>query len=59
MNNLEMNTLEKTEEVRELSTVEVEDVAGGFIPLIIVAAALLAYNKHRADNTAACGCPLT
>ncbi len=46
MNNLEMNTFEKSEEVRELSTAEVDEVAGGvFGPL--AAQALLAYGGYQ------------
>jgi hypothetical protein len=43
-------------EVRELSTAEIQEVAGGmFLELVLVH--YLAYNKYKSGHTASCGCP--
>ncbi len=52
MNNVELNILEKTEEVRELSMTEIEGVAGAlWHPAVIVAVAwYTAYVMYRQDQ---------
>jgi hypothetical protein len=47
-----------SDEVRELSTAEIEEVAGGlFLELALVH--YMAYNKWHSETHASCGCPKT